>query len=184
MPDSDCLFNVLIEMARLIQLFKSPISHNELKDLRKIGVRRNGSRPEQPVANLLEKGFNGAASFFLGVETMPVTQRAISFTAEPDVMEISGRLDDGTAPAIEEDALLCIRCGARRMVIDCHDLTYVTGAGMRSLLTVARAMRQADGRLIVCDLQPQVARMFAASGIDAMIPVYAYQSEAIASLAG
>ncbi|MGE3623362.1 MAG: STAS domain-containing protein [Bdellovibrionales bacterium] len=101
----------------------------------------------------------------------------------PDVMDITGRLDDGTSPLIEEDALLCIQSGARRMILDCRDLHYITGAGTRALIAIARAMQQAEGTLAVCHLQPQVEAMFRATGIDRIIPVFADQDEATAALA-
>jgi anti-anti-sigma factor len=119
-----------------------------------------------------------------GITTMPIAQTEPWFLLEPEVMEITGRLDDATAPITEEDALLCIRSGARRMVIDGRNLTYVSGAGMRALLTLARVMQRAGGRLVACTLQPQVAEMFAASGFHAIIPVYNDRDEAIAALAG
>lgn len=103
--------------------------------------------------------------------------------SEADVMEITGRLDDGTAHAVGEDVRLCIESGARRMVLDCRDLTYISGAGLRAMLDMARAMQDAEGRLVVCDLQPQVEEMFEACGFNAFIPVYGDQSDAVAALA-
>jgi len=103
--------------------------------------------------------------------------------SEPDVMEIEGRLDGHTATTVEEDVRLCIESGARRMVLDCSNLFYISGAGLRTVLTLARAMQIARGRFAVCDLQPQVEEMFAASGLTAVIPVYGSRNDAIAAFA-
>lgn len=102
---------------------------------------------------------------------------------EPDVMEVIGRLDDGAAARVEEDVLLCIQSGARRMLLDCRDVPYITGAGLRAILAMARVMQKAGGLFGVCDLQPQVDAMFAASGFDQVIPVFGNQREAIAAFA-
>jgi anti-anti-sigma factor len=102
---------------------------------------------------------------------------------EPEVMEISGRLDDGSAYMVEEDGLLCIESGARRMVLDCEKLSYITGAGMRAFLTLARALQEAGGHLAACNLQPQVADMFDACGYNAIIPIYRDLDEVFAVLA-
>jgi stage II sporulation protein AA (anti-sigma F factor antagonist) len=103
---------------------------------------------------------------------------------EPDVMDIAGRLDDGTAPMLAEDALLCIQSGSRRMVLDCSNLTYITACGLRAILTVAREMKAADGSLAICELQPQVEEIFQVTGFDGLIPVYKDRTEAIVALAG
>jgi anti-anti-sigma factor len=115
---------------------------------------------------------------------MPPTTAQPWFLSEPDVMEIEDRLDSNTAGSVEEDALLCIESGARRMVLDCHNVSYVSGAGLRAILSLAHAMQIAQGRFIVCGLQPQVEEMFEAVGLSAFIPVYDDQSAALAALAG
>jgi len=97
---------------------------------------------------------------------------------EPEVMEIDGRLDNGTAPDVEEDARLCIQSGARNMVFDCRRLTYMSGAGLRVLLSLAREMKMAGGKFAVCGLQPQVKEMFEAAGLNAVIPAYSNPGEA------
>jgi anti-anti-sigma factor len=102
--------------------------------------------------------------------------------SEPDVMEIAGRLDDGTASNVEEDIRLCIESGARRMVLDCRDLSYISGAGLHTVLDLARMMQAAEGRLVLCGLQPQVEEMLEVSGFDAIIPVYKNRGEAIVAL--
>jgi anti-sigma B factor antagonist len=102
---------------------------------------------------------------------------------EPDIMDVAGRLDDGTAQTLEEDALLCIQSGARRLVLDCRDLSYVTAAGLRTIAAVARAMKQVDGVFALCELQPQVEQMLDKTGFLALIPVFGSRHEAIRSFA-
>jgi anti-anti-sigma factor len=102
---------------------------------------------------------------------------------EPDVMEITGRLDEDTATHIEEDIRLCIQSGARRMVLDCRELSYMSGAGLRAILSVARAMQKAGGHLAVCSLQAQVNDMFTVSGCDTVIPVFNDRNEVFTAFA-
>ena len=102
---------------------------------------------------------------------------------EPNVMEITGRLDDHSATRLEEDVYLCIKSGARRMVLDCSNLTYISAAGLRAILKLARAMQLAGGNLVVCHLQPQVAGMFKAIGCQYMVPVFSDRNEAFTAMA-
>ncbi|MDP9126772.1 MAG: STAS domain-containing protein [Pseudomonadota bacterium] len=102
---------------------------------------------------------------------------------EPDIMEVSGYLDSTTALQVEEDVLLCIQSGAREMILDCTRLNYITGAGMRAILVMARAMQAVEGHFAVCGLQPQVKAMLAACGYDRVVSMYETRDEAIATLA-
>jgi len=102
---------------------------------------------------------------------------------EPEIMEITGRLDSGTAPSMEEDGRTRIQSGARELVLDCGKLHSVTAAGLRAILALARDMRAMRGQFAVCNLQPQVKEMFEACSFDQIIPVYDNQDEAVTKLA-
>ena len=114
---------------------------------------------------------------------MQATHTLSALLPEPEIMEVSGYLDSNTAPQIEEDVMLCIQSGSREMVLDCTRLNYITGAGMRSILVMARAMKAVEGRFAVCGLQPQVKAMLQACGYDRVIPLYESREEAIEKVA-
>ncbi len=103
---------------------------------------------------------------------------------EPDIMDVEGRLDGQTASIFQEDCLLCIESGARRMALDCGGLSYISSAGLQAFMIVAAAMQKREGRLVVCDLQPQVEEMFAATGLHSFIPVHPDRDDALLALAG
>jgi anti-anti-sigma factor len=90
---------------------------------------------------------------------------------EPAIMEIQGRLDVLNAAEIEEDVRLCIESGARDMVLDCAMLEALTGAGLRAMLAMARAMKQAGGKLSIFGLNGQPLEIYQACGYDQIIPV-------------
>ena len=99
--------------------------------------------------------------------------------SEPEIMKLSGRIDSMSSPEIEEDILLCIQSGARDMILDCSDVTYITGTGVQSLLRIAREMQAVRGRLSVCNLQQR--EIFDYCGLDTIIPVYNSVSDARAA---
>ncbi len=90
---------------------------------------------------------------------------------EPEIMEMGQYLSSANAPDIEEDARLCITSGARDMILDCSQMTYATGAGMRTFLNIARMMQDAEGAIAVRGLRGQPRDIFLACGMDAMIPM-------------
>src|ERR1700722_13171370 len=115
----------------------------------------------------------------MGRRTMPQALAETWTTNEPDVMDLTGRLDDGTAPIIAEDALLCIQSGSRRMLLNCSELTYITGAGLRTIWAVAREMKAVNGSLAICEMQPQIDEMFKATGLDKFVPVFGSRDDAV-----
>jgi stage II sporulation protein AA (anti-sigma F factor antagonist) len=88
---------------------------------------------------------------------------------EPEIMDTDKYLSGANAPEIEEDIRLCITSGARDMIINCSKLSYMTSAGMRAFLTVARLMQDVGGKLSVKGLKGQPREMFYACGMDSLI---------------
>jgi anti-anti-sigma factor len=50
--------------------------------------------------------------------------------------------------------------GATHAVIDFRDVTYLSSAGFRPLLRFNRQVRENGGRLVLCNLQPDVQEVF------------------------
>jgi len=100
----------------------------------------------------------------------PTIDRDSWQVTEPEVMDTDKYLSSANAPDLEEDVRLCIASGARDMILNCSSLTYVTGAGMRAFLNIARMMQEAGGSIAVKGLNGQPRDIFYACGLDAMIP--------------
>jgi len=89
---------------------------------------------------------------------------------EPAIMDTDRYLSSANAPDFEEDVRLCIESGERNMVLNCANLTYLTGAGLRAFLNVAGMMEKAGGTMSVQGLKGQPREIFAATGMESMIP--------------
>lgn len=90
---------------------------------------------------------------------------------EPEIMDTDKYLSSTNAPDLEEDIRLCIISGARDMIVDCSAMTYMTGAGMRAFLNIARMMQEVGGKFSIRGLKGQPRDMFQASGLGAVIDV-------------
>ena len=89
---------------------------------------------------------------------------------EPEIMDLDKYLSSANAPDVEEDVRLCITSGARNMVLDCSVLSYMTGAGARAILNIARMMRGVDGKLYIRNMKGQPWDIFTACGLDLIVP--------------
>ena len=98
-------------------------------------------------------------------------QENVWLVNEPAVMDSDRYLSSANAPDLKEDARLCIASGTRQMILNCANMTYMTGSGVRTFLEIARLMEQAGGVLRVHGLSGQPREIFLACGMDTVIPM-------------
>lgn len=99
-----------------------------------------------------------------------VNETGLWMVTEPEIMALDKYLSATNAPDLEEDTRLCIASGARDMIFDCSELGYMTGAGARAFLTIAKMMSDAGGKMSVANLNGQPRELFTACGLDLFIP--------------
>ncbi|MEX0677758.1 MAG: STAS domain-containing protein [Pirellulales bacterium] len=98
------------------------------------------------------------------------------------VAALAGRLDGFGAKEAEK-----LVAGAEfdsPLVLDCTELTYLSSAGVRFLLTVQKATSAGGAAFALSALQPFCASVLEMSGLSGMIPVYASPAEAVRALQG
>ncbi len=87
------------------------------------------------------------------------------------IITIAGRIDAVTAPEFENRMLDWINAGENRMVLDLGGLEYISSAGLRSILTIAKNLKSKQGSLVLCALRDTVKEVFEISGFSTIIPV-------------
>lgn len=98
------------------------------------------------------------------------------------VAKLAGRLDSGSAAAAEEQLMRLVGSNTPHLVIDLSQLDYVSSAGLRVLLIVARKVQQAQGRLALFGLSSGVREVFSISGFDKILAVRDDRASAIAAM--
>lgn len=100
----------------------------------------------------------------------------------PDVpvISFSGRIDAATSAKIEQTVRRAIEEGHTQIVVDLHDVTFLSSSGLRTLLLIARDLRKAGGDMVLCALQPQVAEVFHITGFDQIFELHHTREEAAA----
>ncbi|MBO1073300.1 STAS domain-containing protein [Roseomonas marmotae] len=93
---------------------------------------------------------------------------------------LEGRLDTATAPQIEQ-AVLPLMDG-KGLVLDMSAVRFVSSAGLRVLLKLAKAAKSGKRGFAVCGLQPTVQEVFEIGGFLQIIPIFPSRGEAISAL--
>jgi anti-sigma B factor antagonist len=88
------------------------------------------------------------------------------------VVAVKGRMDAVAAPAFERTMADHVAAGARRVVIDCAALEYISSAGLRGLLTTAKTIKARNGELVCVALTDAVREVFEITGFTAIFPIF------------
>lgn len=101
-----------------------------------------------------------------------------SDTAGMTVATLDGRLDTATAPAAEAELMAML--AAPGLVLDMTKVRYVSSAGLRLLLKMAKEAKGKGAKFALVALQPAVREVFEISGFDKIIPSFATVADATA----
>lgn len=90
-----------------------------------------------------------------------------------------GRIDAVNAQEFEKQCFGIIESGSSRLIIDMSKLEYISSAGLRSILSIAKVLRKNSGDIKFCCLQGMVCEVFAISGFSAMFSIFETIEEAL-----
>ena len=103
-------------------------------------------------------------------------------TAQATIVPLLGQINSANAGALEAQLLTLVDGGVRQLVLDFAALDYISSAGLRVVLVLAKRLKQERGRLVLCAMQPHVYEVFDISGFLAILDVQATRQEALARL--
>lgn len=105
-------------------------------------------------------------------------------SATPDgvvVVAAEGRVDATTIRRFETALTVVKKACETALILDCRQLDYISSAGLRVVLGLAKSLRQQGAELGLCSVTDEVHRVFNVSGFDQIIPVCDTQAEALAA---
>lgn len=97
------------------------------------------------------------------------------------IMSLSGRLDAMSATDCEKVVDEVLGSGARLLLIDLGEVSYVSSAGLRVILKAAKAL-YGSGRLALARPQEDVREVLEMTGFGEIMPIHDSLDEAIAEL--
>lgn len=75
-----------------------------------------------------------------------------------------GRIDTTTSGAVDEAVTRAVDTGARDLIVDFAGVDYISSAGLRVFLVLAKRMRDLQGRLVLCGMPEPVRQVFRLAG--------------------
>ena len=99
------------------------------------------------------------------------------------IVDVEGRVDGTNAMDFQTALEGVIQPGDQGVIMDMGELQYISSAGLRVILLVAKSLQKQNAKLMGCSLSESVREIFAISGFDKIVPVHASRAEALQSLA-
>ena len=98
------------------------------------------------------------------------------------VAKAAGRVDSGNAREFQDALETFLDRNPTALVLDLEGVTYISSAGLRVILVVARQLQSKDAKFAVCSLSLSISEVFQISGFDQIIPTYDAQSKALSDV--
>ncbi len=95
-----------------------------------------------------------------------------------------GRIDGTNAQDFESAVQTAIGDCEGAVIIDCANLSYISSAGLRAILIIAKSLGQRKVQFALCSLSDPIAEIFQISGFDQIISTHPTRDEALAAVEG
>lgn len=94
------------------------------------------------------------------------------------VLSLHGHFNAASTPEFERLCNQHLDSGENRIVLNLAELTFISSAGLCSVLAIAKKAKEKDGNFVVSNLRGEALKVFEISGFAALFSFY--PTEAIA----
>ena len=98
------------------------------------------------------------------------------------IVDVEGRVDGTNAMDFQAALEEAIEQSDQGVIMDMGQLQYISSAGLRVILLVAKSLQKQNAKLMGCSLSESVREIFAISGFDKIVPVHDSRAEALKAL--
>jgi anti-sigma B factor antagonist len=95
------------------------------------------------------------------------------------VISLAGEVDLYTAPEFKQQLLEVINQGARNVVVDFSDTTFIDSTTLGVLVGGVKRLRTNDGQLSLVCSDRNITKIFEITGLDRVFTIYPTRSEAL-----
>ena len=98
------------------------------------------------------------------------------------VIALSGEVDLYTAPEFKQQLIEAVGEGAKHVVVDLSDTTFIDSTTLGVLVGGVRRLREKGGDLSLVCSDRNIAKIFEITGLDKVFPIAASREAALARL--
>ena len=98
------------------------------------------------------------------------------------VLTPEGRVDGSNSADFQSAVMERIDEGAESILLDFSGISYISSAGLRAVLILAKKLNQVNGRFALCSMRESVQSVFEVSGFVKIIDVHPGRAEALTAM--
>ena len=98
------------------------------------------------------------------------------------VIALTGEVDLYTAPEFKQQLLEVIGRGAKEVVVDFSDTTFIDSTTLGVLVGGVKRLRPNGGRLALVCSDRNITKIFEITGLNKVFPIYESRAEAVESI--
>jgi anti-sigma B factor antagonist len=98
------------------------------------------------------------------------------------VIALGGEVDLYTAPEFKQQLLDVIAKGAKEVVVDFSDTTFIDSTTLGVLVGGVKRLRTNDGQLSLVCSDRNITKIFEITGLDRVFTIYGSRDEAVSAL--
>ena len=98
------------------------------------------------------------------------------------VISLAGEVDLYTAPDFKQQLLEVIGQGAKHVVVDFSDTTFIDSTTLGVLVGGVKRLRSNDGQLSLVCSDRNITKIFEITGLDRVFTIYPTREEAVSKL--
>ena len=98
------------------------------------------------------------------------------------VISLAGEVDLYTAPKFKQQLLEVIGQGAKEVVVDFSDTTFIDSTTLGVLVGGVKRLRSSDGQISLVCSDRNITKIFEITGLDRVFSIYATRDDAVATL--
>lgn len=92
---------------------------------------------------------------------------------------VSGRLDSAAAPGFQDELTAALETPCARLLLDLAEVAFVSSAGLRVFLYIAKQQKARGGTVELCGANPEVLQVIRMSAFDRFLPLHATTAAAL-----
>lgn len=98
------------------------------------------------------------------------------------IVKLKGRLDSSAAAGAEAGFAAVLAGEPPHLAVDFTELDYISSAGLRVLLILAKRVQQMQGKIALFGLRDNVREVFSVSGFDRIFAIAADRAAVVAAV--
>jgi len=100
---------------------------------------------------------------------------------EVAIVALQGEVDIYSAPHFKETLIKSIDAGAKHIVVDLSDVTFIDSTALGVLVSGAKRVRPQNGTLDIVCRDENITRIFEITGLDRIFGIYPTREKALES---